>query len=181
MGSIEVICGSMFSGKTEELIRRLKRLGYANKTFKVFKPEIDTRNKKNSIQSHSNIEIEAQTVNEAAEILKYKGSFDVIGIDEAQFFSNDIVEVCNTLADSGVRVIVAGLDMDYSGKPFGPMPNFMAIAEEVTKVHAVCADTGLPALYSFRKLENDDVVMLGKKNEYEPLSRKAFVSKMKKK
>ena len=180
-GNIEVICGSMFSGKTEELIRRLKRLGYANKTFKVFKPEIDTRNKKNSIQSHSNIEIEAQTVNKAAEILKYKGSFDVIGIDEAQFFSNDIVEVCNTLADSGVRVIVAGLDMDYSGKPFGPMPNLMAIAEEVTKVHAVCADTGLPALYSFRKLENDDVVMLGEKNEYKPLSRKAFVSKMKKK
>ena len=185
MGSIEVICGSMFSGKTEELIRRLKRLSYANKTFKVFKPEeirSDTRNKKNSIQTHSKIEIaKAQTVNKAAEILKNKESFDVIGIDEAQFFSDDIVEVCNKLANGGVRVIVAGLDMDYSGKPFGPMPNLMAIAEEVTKVHAVCADTGLPALYSFRKLENEDIVMLGEKNEYEPLSRKAFVSKMKKK
>jgi len=181
VGSIEVICGSMFSGKTEELIRRLKRLSYANKTFKVFKPEVDTRNKKTSIQSHSKIEIEAQSVNKATEILKYKESFDVIGIDEAQFFSDDIVEVCNKLANNGVRVIVAGLDMDYLGKPFGPMPNLMAIAEEVTKVHAVCADTGLPALYSFRKLENDDVVMLGEKNEYEPLSRKAYVSKMKNK
>ena len=154
---------------------------YANKTFKVFKPEIDTRNKKNSIQTHSKIEIEAQSVNKATEILKHKESFDVIGIDEAQFFSDDIVEVCNKLANGGVRVIVAGLDMDYSGKPFGPMPSLMAIAEEVTKVHAVCADTGLPALYSYRKLENDDVIMLGEKNEYEPLSRKAFVSKMKKK
>ena len=181
MGRIEVICGSMFSGKTEELIRRLKRLRYVNKTFKVFKPEIDTRNKKNSIQTHSKIEIEAQTINRAAEILNHKENFDVIGIDEAQFFSDEIVEVCNKLANDGVRVIVAGLDMDYSGKPFGPMPNLMAIAEQVTKVHAVCADSGLPALYSFRKLENDDVVMLGEKNEYEPLSRKAFVSKMKKK
>ena len=181
MGSIEVICGSMFSGKTEELIRRLKRLSYANKTFKVFKPEVDTRNKKNSIQTHSKIEIEAQTVNKAAEILKHKESFDVIGIDEAQFFSDDIVEVCNKLANGGVRVIVAGLDMDYSGKPFGPMPNLMAIAEEVTKVHAVCSETGEPALYSYRKGKNDNVVLLGEKDEYEPLSRKAFISKMKNK
>ena len=127
MGSIEVICGSMFSGKTEELIRRLKRLSYANKTFKVFKPEVDTRNSKTSIQSHSKIEIEAQSVNKATEILKHKDSFDVIGIDEAQFFSEDLVDVCNTLANGGTRVIVAGLDMDFSGKPFGPMPNLMAI------------------------------------------------------
>ena len=133
MGRIEVICGSMFSGKTEELIRRLERLKYANQIYKVFKPEIDTRNKKNIIKSHSKGN-KAETVSKAKEILDLSTDVDVIGIDEAQFFSEDLVDVCNTLANGGTRVIVAGLDMDFSGKPFGPMPNLMAIAEEVTKV-----------------------------------------------
>ena len=181
IGRIEVICGSMFSGKTEELIRRLKRLKYANQSFKVFKPEIDTRNKKNIIKSHSEIEIKAQTVANAKEILDLSTDVDVVGIDEAQFFSEDLVNVCNTLANGGTRVIVAGLDMDFSGKPFGPMPNLMAIAEEVVKVHAVCSQTGQPALYSYRKGKDDNVVLLGEKDEYEPLSRKAFISKMKNK
>ena len=181
MGRIEVICGSMFSGKTEELIRRLKRLKYANQSFKVFKPEIDTRNEKNIIKSHGKIEIEAETVSKAKEILDLSTDVDVIGIDEAQFSSEDLIDVCNTLANGGTRVIVAGLDMDFSGKPFGPMPNLMAIAEEVTKVHAVCSETGEPALYSYRKGKNDNVVLLGEKDEYEPLSRKAFISKMKNK
>ena len=181
IGRIEVICGSMFSGKTEELIRRLKRLKYANQSFKVFKPEIDTRNKKNIIKSHGKIEIEAKTVSNAKEILYLSADVDVVGVDEAQFFSEDLVDVCNTLANEGTRVIVAGLDMDFSGKPFGPMPNLMAIAEEVTKVHAVCSETGEPALYSYRKGKNDNVVLLGEKDEYEPLSRKAFISKMKNK
>jgi thymidine kinase len=151
MGRIEVICGSMFSGKTEELIRRLERLKYANQIYQVFKPLVDTRNKKNTIESHSKIEIKAQTVANAKEILDSSNNLDVIGIDEAQFFSEDLVDVCNTLANRGTRVIVAGLDMDFSGKPFGPMPNLMAIAEEVTKVHAVCSKTGDPALYSYRR------------------------------
>ena len=181
IGRIEVICGSMFSGKTEELIRRLKRLKYADQSFKVFKPEIDTRNKKNIIKSHGKIEIEAETVSNAKEILDLSSDVDVVGIDEAQFFSEDLLDVCNTLANGGTRVIVAGLDMDFSGKPFGPMPNLMAIAEEVTKVHAVCSETGEPALYSYRKGKNDNVVLLGEKDEYEPLSRKAFISKMKNK
>ena len=181
IGRIEVICGSMFSGKTEELIRRLKRLKYANQSFKVFKPEIDTRNKKNIIKSHGKIEIEAKTVSSAKEILDLSIDVNVVGIDEAQFFSEDLVDVCNTLANGGTRVIVAGLDMDFSGKPFGPMPNLMAIAEEVAKVHAVCSETGEPALYSYRKGKNDNVVLLGEKDEYEPLSRKAFISKMKNK
>ena len=181
MGRIEIICGSMFSGKTEELIRRLKRLKYANQSFKVFKPEIDTRNEKNIIKSHGKIEIEAETVSKAKEILDLSTDVDVIGIDEAQFFSEGLIDVCNTLANGGTRVIVAGLDMDFSGKPFGPMPNLMAIAEEVTKVHAVCSETGEPALYSYRKGKNDNVVLLGEKDEYEPLSRKAFISKMKNK
>ena len=181
MGRIEIICGSMFSGKTEELIRRLERLKYTNQSFKVFKPLIDTRNKKNIIKSHGKIEIKAQTVANAKEIIDSSSGVEVIGIDEAQFFSENLVDVCNTLANKGIRIIVAGLDMDFSGKPFGPMPNLMAIAEEVTKVHAVCSETGEPALYSYRKGKNENVVLLGEKDEYEPLSRKAFISKMKNK
>ena len=181
MGRIEIICGSMFSGKTEELIRRLERLKYTNQSFKVFKPFIDTRNKKNIIKSHGKIEIKAQTVADAKEIIDSSSDVEVIGIDEAQFFSENLVDVCNTLANKGIRIIVAGLDMDFSGKPFGPMPNLMAIAEEVTKVHAVCSETGEPALYSYRKGKNENVVLLGEKDEYEPLSRKAFISKMKNK
>ena len=177
MGRIEVICGSMFSGKTEELINRIKE---SNMSYKVFKPDTDTRNEKDKIKSHSKIEIDATTIDNINEILKYKDKFDIIGIDEAQFFSNDIVSVSNSLANSGVRVIIAGLDMDFSGKPFGPMPFLMAIAENVTKVHAKCVETGEPALYSFRKVDNDETVMIGEKKEYQPLSRKAFISKSKK-
>ena len=168
----------MFSGKTEELIRRIKN---SNKSYKVFKPITDTRNKQNKIESHSNIKIDATTIKNINEILVFKNKFDIIGIDEAQFFSDDIIDVCNTIANSGSRVIVAGLDMDYSGKPFGPMPFLMAIAEKVTKVHATCSETGEPALYSFRKTKNKETIMIGEKNEYKPLSRRAFISKLKKK
>lgn len=168
----------MFSGKTEELIRRIKN---SNKSYKVFKPVTDTRNKQNKIESHSNIKIDATTIKNINEILVFKNKFDIIGIDEAQFFSDDIIDVCNTIANSGSRVIVAGLDMDYSGKPFGPMPFLMAIAEKVTKVHATCSETGEPALYSFRKSDYKETIMIGEKNEYKPLSRRAFISKLKKK
>ena len=168
----------MFSGKTEELIRRIKN---SNKSYKVFKPVTDTRNKQNKIESHSNIKIDATTIKNINEILVFKNKFDIIGIDEAQFFSDDIIDVCNTIANSGSRVIVAGLDMDYSGKPFGPMPFLMAIAEKVTKVHATCSETGEPALYSFRKSDYKETIMIGEKNEYKPLSRRAFISKWKKK
>ena len=168
----------MFSGKTEELIRRIKN---SNKSYKVFKPITDTRNKQNKIESHSNIKIDATTIKNINEVLVFKNKFDIIGIDEAQFFSDDIINVCNTIANSGSRVIVAGLDMDYSGKPFGPMPFLMAIAEKVTKVHATCSETGEPALYSFRKTDNKETIMIGEKNEYKPLSRRAFISKLKKK
>jgi len=168
----------MFSGKTEELIRRIKN---SNKSYKVFKPVTDTRNKQNKIESHNNIKIDATTIKNINEVLVFKNKFDIIGIDEAQFFSDDIIDVCNTIANSGSRVIVAGLDMDYSGKPFGPMPFLMAIAEKVTKVHATCSETGEPALYSFRKSDYKETIMIGEKNEYKPLSRKAFISKLKKK
>lgn len=168
----------MFSGKTEELIRRIKN---SNKSYKVFKPVTDTRNKQNKIESHSNIKIDATTIKNINEVLVFKNKFDIIGIDEAQFFSDDIIDVCNTIANSGSRVIVAGLDMDYSGKPFGPIPFLMAIAEKVTKVHATCGETGEPALYSFRKTDNKETIMIGEKNEYKPLSRRAFISKLKKK
>jgi len=168
----------MFSGKTEELIRRIKN---SNKSYKVFKPVTDTRNKQNKIESHSNIKIDATTIKNINEVLVFKNKFDIIGIDEAQFFGDDIIDVCNTIANSGSRVIVAGLDMDYSGKPFGPMPFLMAIAEEVTKVHATCSETGEPALYSFRKTNDKETIMIGEKKEYKPLSRRAFISKLKKK
>ena len=181
MGSIEVICGSMFSGKTEELIGRIQELNNTNLKYKVFKPEIDKRNAENKILSHSKKSIDAINIKNADEIINHSINCDVIAIDEAQFFSEDIIEVCNTLANKGVRIIIAGLDMDYLGKPFGPMPKLMAIAEDVIKVHAICTETGKPANYSFRKSNNDDTVMLGEKNEYMALSREAFVSKMKKK
>ena len=168
----------MFSGKTEELIKRIKN---SNKSYKVFKPVTDTRNKQNKIESHSNIKIDATTIKNINEVLVFKNKFDIIGIDEAQFFNDDIIDVCNTIANSGSRVIVAGLDMDYSGKPFGPMPFLMAIAEKVTKVHATCSETGEPALYSFRKTDDKETIMIGEKNEYKPLSRRAFISKLKKK
>ncbi|MDC0388913.1 thymidine kinase [Flavobacteriaceae bacterium] len=177
-GRIEVICGSMFSGKTEELIRRIKKVELSNTSFILFKPKKDSRNSKEKIVSHAKNEINCKLIDESKEILKNSKGYSVIGIDEAQFFDENLVLVCNTLANNGQRVIVAGLDMDYKGNPFGPMPNLMACAEEVTKVHAVCVDTGELAGFSFRKTINDDLVMIGEKKEYEPLSRKAFIKKM---
>ena len=177
-GRLEVICGSMFSGKTEELIRRLKRVEFSNQNYIIFRPKTDSRNPNDKIISHAKTEISATTITEPEEILKFAHNYDVIGIDEAQFFFFFLTNVCNSLANSGFRVVVAGLDMDYKGNPFGPMPSLMATAEEVTKVHAVCVKTGKLASYSFRKKTNDNIVMVGEKAEYEPLSREAFINKM---
>lgn len=173
-GWIEVICGSMFSGKTEELIRRLKRAKFAKQKVEIFKPAIDTRYNEEMVVSHDANEIRSTPVPAAANIRLLADDCDVIGIDEAQFFDDEIVTVCNDLANKGVRVIVAGLDMDFKGNPFGPMPNLMATAEYVTKVHAVCTRTGNLAQYSYRKTSNEDLVMLGETEEYEPLSRAAY-------
>ena len=173
-GWIEVICGSMFSGKTEELIRRLKRAQFAKQRIEIFKPIIDTRYDNESVVSHDANEIRSTPVPVASNIRLLANDVDVVGIDEAQFFDDEIVTVCNDLANQGIRVIVAGLDMDYKGNPFGPMPALMATAEYVTKVHAVCTRTGNLANYSFRKSANDSVVLLGETQEYEPLSRAAF-------
>jgi thymidine kinase len=177
-GWIEVIAGSMFSGKTEELIRRLKRAQFAKLKVEIFKPMIDTRYDDEMVVSHDANEIRSTPVPAAANIRILADTCDVIGIDEAQFFDDEIVTVCNDLANKGVRVIVAGLDMDFKGKPFGPMPALMATAEYVTKVHAICTRTGNLANYSFRKSNNDKLVMLGEVNEYEPLSRGAFYKAM---
>ena len=173
-GWIEVICGSMFSGKTEELIRRLKRAKFAKQKVEIFKPAIDTRYNEEMVVSHDSNEIRSTPVPAAANIRLLADDCDVVGIDEAQFFDQEIVAVCNDLANRGVRVIVAGLDMDFKGNPFGPMPHLMATAEYVTKVHAVCTRTGNLAQYSYRKTSNEDLVMLGETEEYEPLSRGAF-------
>ncbi len=174
-GWIEVICGSMFSGKTEELIRRLNRAKFAKQKIEIFKPIIDVRYDEEKVVSHDENEIRSTPVPAAANIPLLANGCDVIGIDEAQFFDDEIVSVCNNLANSGMRVIVAGLDMDFQGRPFGPMPNLMATAEYVTKVHAVCTRTGNLAHYSFRKSSNDDsIVLLGETDKYEPLSRAAY-------
>ena len=173
-GWIEVICGSMFSGKTEELIRRMKRAQFAKQNVQIFKPSIDVRYDEEKVVSHDANEISSTPVESSANILLLASDADVVGIDEAQFFDEGIVEVCNQLANSGKRVIVAGLDMDFRGKPFGPMPFLMATAEYVTKVHAVCVKTGNLANYSHRIADGDKLVMLGEKQEYEPLSRAAF-------
>ncbi len=173
-GWIEVICGSMFSGKTEELIRRLKRAQFAKQKVEIFKPAVDTRYDDELVVSHDASQIRSTPVPAAANIPLLAADCDVVGIDEAQFFDDEIVRVCNDLANSGIRVIVAGLDMDFQGRPFGPMPNLMATAEYVTKVHAVCTRTGNLAHYSFRKSTNNDLVMLGETAEYEPLSRAAY-------
>jgi thymidine kinase len=177
-GKIEVICGSMFSGKTEELIKRLKKVELNGLKYIVFRPKLDSRNPENKIISHAKSEISASIVSSAEEILKLSKEYPVIGIDEAQFFDRSIVKVCNTLANQGVRIIVAGLDLDYEGNPFGPMPYLMACAEEVIKVHAICVETGNPAGYSFRKNESNDLVLIGEKKEYSPLSREVFFKKM---
>lgn len=177
-GWIEVICGSMFSGKTEELIRRLKRAQFAKQKVEIFKPAIDTRYNEEMVVSHDSNEIRSTPVPAAANIRLLTNDVDVVGIDEAQFFDDEIVSVCNDLANRGIRVIIAGLDMDFKGNPFGPMPALMATAEYVTKVHAVCTSTGNLAHYSHRKVKNNDVVFLGETEEYEPLSRAAYYKAM---
>jgi thymidine kinase len=177
-GWIEVICGSMFSGKTEELIRRLRRAQFAKQKVEIFKPAIDVRYDDDKVVSHDSNEIRSTPVPAAANIPILADGCDVVGIDEAQFFDDEIVRVCNDLANKGVRVIVAGLDMDFKGNPFGPMPNLMATAEYVTKVHAVCTKTGNLAQYSYRKAKSNDLVLLGEVEEYEPLSRAAYYKSM---
>tara|TARA_B100001109_G_scaffold1760_1_gene1476 strand:- start:233 stop:748 length:516 start_codon:yes stop_codon:yes gene_type:complete len=169
----------MFSGKTEELIRRIKRAKIANQKVKVFKPIIDSRSK-NFIESHDESKLECIEVKSSNEILKRIINCDVVAIDEAQFFDDQIVSVCNKIANNGIRVIIAGLDMDYLGNPFGPMPNLMAVSEYVTKVHAVCKKSGNIANYSYRKNKKKDIVVIGEKDKYEPLSRSVFYKKMNK-
>ncbi|MEX1384317.1 thymidine kinase [Lutibacter sp.] len=173
-GWIEVICGSMFSGKTEELIRRLKRAQFAKQKVEIFKPAIDTRYDEEKVVSHDANEIRSTPVPSSGNIRLLATDVEVVGIDEAQFFDDEIVAVCNDLANRGVRVIVAGLDMDFKGNPFGPMPALMATAEYVTKVHAVCTRTGNLAHYSHRTAVGDALVLLGETQEYEPLSRAAY-------
>ena len=180
LGWIEVICGSMFSGKTEELIRRLKRVEFANQKAVIFKPITDVRYSKNKLDSHDSNEIESIPVHTSKDIIKLAKGVDVIALDEAQFFDENIVSVCNNLANDGKRVIIAGLDMDFEGNPFGPMPNLMAVAEFVTKVHAICTETGNLANFSHRTSKSKDLVFLGERNEYEPLSRSAFYEKFNK-
>ena len=180
-GWIEVICGSMFSGKTEELIRRLKRAQFAQQKIEIFKPAIDLRYDDELVTSHDQNQIPSTPVPAATNIPILADGCDVVGIDEAQFFDDEIVQVCNDLANRGIRVIVAGLDMDYQGKPFGPMPALMATAEYVTKVHAICTRTGNLANYSHRISAKEELVLLGEKDNYEPLSRAAFFNAKKKK
>ena len=177
-GWIEVICGSMFSGKTEELIRRLNRAQFARHKVEIFKPAVDVRHDEDLLVPHDANEIRSTPVPAAANIPILADGCDVVGIDEAQFFDDEIVRVCNDLANKGVRVIVAGLDMDFKGNPFGPMPSLMATAEYVTKVHAVCTRTGNLAQYSYRKAKSDDLVLLGEVEQYEPLSRAAYYKSM---
>jgi len=180
-GWIEVVCGSMFSGKTEELIRRIRRAQYANLDVTIFKPTLDIRDKKNTVVSHDETTIDCKTIKRSSEIYKLSKTCKVVGIDEAQFFDDEIVEVCNNLANHGVRVIVAGLDMDYKGVPFKNMANLMATSEYVTKVHAICPKTGGLAQYSYRKTKSKKRILLGKGDEYMPLSRAAYFKKKNKK
>lgn len=174
-GRVEVICGSMFSGKTEELIRRMKRAQFAKQEVEIFKPSIDVRYDEVNVVTHEGISIPSTPVENSASIMLLSSNCDVVGIDEAQFFDDNIVNVCNELANKGVRVIVAGLDLDYTGTPFGPMPALCAIADEVTKVHAICVKCGALAYVSHRTIAgNDNQVMLGEKQEYEPLCRECY-------
>lgn len=177
LGWIEVICGSMFSGKTEELIRRLKRARIARQKVEIFKPAIDKRYDEINVVSHDENTILSTPVESASQILLLSNDVDVVGIDEAQFFDNQLPSVCNTLAANGIRVIVAGLDMDYLGKPFGPMPELIAIAEDVVKVHAICMSCGDLAQFTHRKVHDDHLVMLGEADTYEPLCRKCYHEK----
>jgi thymidine kinase len=173
-GWIEVICGSMFSGKTEELIRRLRRAQFAKQKVEIFKPAIDTRYHEQEVVSHNSTSIQSTPVPSSSTILLLANDSDVVGIDEAQFFDEEIVHVCNQLANNGIRVIVAGLDMDYTGKPFGPIPALLASAEYVTKVHAICMQCGNLAQYSHRKTSHTSLVLLGETESYEPLCRKCY-------
>lgn len=173
-GSIEVITGSMFSGKTEELIRRLRRAQYAGLKVEIFKPSLDNRYSGTLVVSHDDNSIHSTVVDNPSSILLLAGGVDVVGIDEAQFFDLSLTGVCNQLADEGIRIIVAGLDMDFLGKPFGPIPALLATSEYITKVHAICMRCGNLAQYSYRKSDESTVVLLGEKNLYEPLCRKCF-------
>ena len=173
-GSIEVITGSMFSGKTEELIRRLRRAQFAGLSVEIFKPALDKRYSENRVVSHDDKSILSTPVDNASAILLLAVDVNVVGIDEAQFFDDSVIEVCNTLADNGIRVIIAGLDMDFMGKPFGPIPALLSVAEYVTKVHAICMRCGNLAQFSLRKSEDEQVVLLGENNLYEPLCRNCY-------
>ncbi|OFY40547.1 MAG: thymidine kinase [Bacteroidetes bacterium RBG_13_44_24] len=173
-GSIEVITGSMFSGKTEELIRRLRRAQFAGLKVEIFKPSLDKRYSESRVVSHDEKSILSTPVDNASAILLLAGDVNVVGIDEAQFFDTTIIDVCNKLADKGIRIVIAGLDMDFMGNPFGPIPGLLTIAEYVTKVHAICMRCGNLAHYSFRKSEEEQVVVLGEKDKYEPLCRTCY-------
>jgi thymidine kinase len=173
-GSIEVICGSMFSGKTEELIRRLKRAQIAKLNVEIFKPKTDTRYDETAVVSHDLNSIQSTPVANSEAILLLGTNTQVVGIDEAQFFDDNLPDVCNKLAQKGIRVIIAGLDMDFLGKPFGPMPSLLAIAEHVTKVNAVCMQCGSPAVYSYRTVANENKILLGEKDSYEPRCRACY-------
>ncbi|SEG18670.1 thymidine kinase [Halpernia humi] len=177
-GWMEVICGSMFSGKTEELIRRLRRAEMAGQNVEIFKPKIDIRYSEEEVVSHNQNKIRSTSVQSTSEILLLGSGCDVVGIDEAQFFDESIVEIANQLANNGIRVVIAGLDMDFLGRPFGPMPNLMATAEYVTKVHAICRDTGNLANYSLRTSSGKNLVELGETENYEAVSRRIFFEKM---
>lgn len=173
-GSIEVICGSMFSGKTEELIRRLRRAQFAKQKVEIFKPKIDTRYHEHDVVSHDSNAIRSTPVAASGNILLMSNEVDVVAIDEAQFFDMGLVDVCNKLANQGTRVIVAGLDMDFAGNPFGPVPGLMAVAEHVTKVHAICVACGAIANFSYRKSAEKSQVMLGETESYKPLCRECY-------
>ena len=177
-GWMEVICGSMFSGKTEELIRRLRRAEMAGQKVEIFKPKIDTRYDEEEVVSHNHNKIRSTPVESSNEILLLGSTCDVVGIDEAQFFDDGIVEVANQLANNGIRVVIAGLDMDFLGRPFGPMPFLMATAEYVTKVHAICKTTGNLANYSMRTSSSKDLVQLGETDNYEAVSRRIFIDEV---
>ncbi len=179
MGRIEVICGSMFSGKTEELLRRLRRANFARQKVEIFKPAIDKRYSDEEVVSHDKNAILSTPVEHSSNILLLSSEVEVVGIDEAQFFDQGLIDVCQTLADQGIRVIVAGLDMDFKRNPFGPMPGLCTVADDVTKVHAICLDCGALANYSYRTVENDKQVMLGETQEYKPLCRICYNARMK--
>ena len=177
-GRIEVVCGSMFSGKTEELIRRMRRAQFAKQRVEIFKPAIDVRYSEEDVVSHDQKHIQSTPIDSSASILLLASDIDVVGIDEAQFFDDGLVDVCNELAYRGIRVIIAGLDMDFLGRPFGPMPALCAIADEVTKVHAICVKCGALAYVSHRKVAGDKRVLLGEMQEYEPLCRECYAKEL---